>query len=284
VAFMVRIGTDTVLRATIALLVVLCLSPVGAWSQDGDGPAQVRPTPRFADGRVNMGALPGETGVWSGSWRLAINPNADDASATLTSRIHVDDVPLQPWARALQQYRHDNYLRDEPHSRCKPSPGPRQYTAPYGVEIVPVPEIERVYVFKIGGPHTYQEIYMDGRPHPQNLMPSYYGHSVGHWEGDTLVVDTVGFNERAWMSRDALPHTDRLHLIERLTRVDFDTLDYEVTIDDPGAYTAPWSSGFTLTWNGGMEMFEYVCQDNNRSPAAMVGRTDSFDRISRIIP
>ncbi len=272
---------------TILLLALMGTAGIGTAQEGQDRPetGQVRPAPRWPDGRINMGALPGEVGVWSGSFRLAINPNADDAGATLSAPIHVDDVPLQPWARALQQYRHDHFMRDEPHARCKPSPSPRQYTAPYGVEILHMPELERVYVFKIGGPHTYQIIYTDGRSHPGNLTPSYYGHSIGHWEGDTLVVDTVGFNERAWMSRDALPHTDRLHLIERLTRTDFDTLEYEVTIDDPGAYDAPWTSGFTMSWSGGLEMFEYVCQDNNRSPDAMVGAGgEEMARTSRIVP
>ena len=114
-----------------------------------------------------------------------------------------------------------------------------------------MPELQRIFVVHIGGPHTFRIIYMDGQPHPKDLQPSYFGHSVGHWEGDTLVIDTVGFNERTWMSRDAIPHTEQLHLVERLTRTDFATLKYEVTFDDPGAYTAPWTSGFTMRWTEG---------------------------------
>jgi len=127
---------------------------------------------------------------------------------------------------------------------------------------------------------------MDGRPHPadHDLQPSYYGHSVGHWEGDTLVIDTVGFNERVWMNRDALPSTDKLHLIERLTRVDFETLKYEVTIDDPGAYTASWNSGFSLRLAQGDELFEYLCQDNNHGPELMVGSEKTADRSSQTVP
>jgi hypothetical protein len=121
---------------------------------------------------------------------------------------------------------------------------------------------------------------MDGREHPKDLIPSYFGHSIGHWEGDALVVDTVGFNERSWFSRDGLPTTDKLHLTERYTRPDFDTLHYDVTIDDPGAYDGPWNSGFVITWNPGQELFEYVCQENNVSPASMIGE----GRISPIVP
>ena len=102
----------------------------------------------------------------------------------------------------------------------------------------------------------------DGRPHPPDPDVSFNGDSRAHWEGDTLVVDTVGFNEKFWMSRDGLPHTDRLHLIERFSRPDARTLRYEVTIDDPGAYTRPWSSTWTMRWVAGQEMPVYFCQEN----------------------
>jgi hypothetical protein len=147
-----------------------------------------------------------------------------------------------------------------------------------------MPDLQRMYIFDIGGPHTFRTIYMDGRPHPKNLEPGYYGHSVGRWEGDALVVDTVGFNERFWLDREGEPHTEQLHLIERFSRPDFNTLQYEVTIDDPGAYTKPWTGGFLLRWSAGTELFEYVCQDNTRSPEAMVGTGQSVERTSPIVP
>jgi hypothetical protein len=115
---------------------------------------------------------------------------------------------------------------------------------------------------------------MDGRPHPpaNELVLSYYGHSIGRWENpDTLLIDTIGFNERAWMNRDGIPHTDRMRLVERVSRPDFNTLKYEVTIEDPGAFSAPWKSGFNLNWSDGTELFEYICQDNNYAPETMVG-------------
>ena len=83
-----------------------------------------------------------------------------------------------------------------------------------------LPYLKQILVFDIGGPYTFRTIYLDGRPHPKDLKPSYYGHSIGHCDGDTLVVDTVGFNERFWMDRGATPHTEKLHLIERFTRTD----------------------------------------------------------------
>jgi hypothetical protein len=94
---------------------------------------------------------------------------------------------------------------------------------------------------------------------------------VGRWEGDTLVIDTVGFNERFWISREGVPHTAQLRTTERISRPRFDTLRYEITIDDPGAYTKPWSGGWNIPWDSGNEPFDYLCQDNNLDPARMVG-------------
>ena len=252
----------------------------------GGAPAEPSaPTPRHPDGRPNLGPLPGESGVWVGNGgRLAINPNNYEARATLGAPIHIDDVPLKPWARAIVDERHVTFLSYEPHARCKPSGGPREFVTPYGLEILDLPEIQRVYIFDIGGPHTYRIIYMDGRPHPVNPAPSYYGHSVGRWEGDTLVVDTVGFNERFWMNRDGLPHTDRMHLIERITRTDFDTLQYDITIDDPGAYDATWESGFAINWRPDTEIFEYICQDNNTFPQNIVNAYGEAEAPSRVVP
>ena len=238
---------------------------------------------------MNLGAPEGEKGIWApaGIVQLAVNPNAVNragANTHLPNNIKIEEVPFQPWARALHEAREAAFESDEPHTRCKISGGPRQFITPYGVEFVDMPEIQRVYIFDIGGPHTYRTIYMDGRSHPKDLEPSYYGHSVGHWEKDALVVDTVGFNEKFWIDREGSPHTDKLHLIERFSRPDFNTLQYEVTVDDPGAYTAQWTGGFLLRWSPNTELFEYVCQDNNRSPEGMVGGTQPVPRTSLIAP
>src|SRR5215471_10367954 len=98
-------------------------------------PEPPRPAPRWPDGRIRLGSLPGEVALWGGSGRLAINPGSYEPRTTLNAPIHVDDVPLQPWARALLNYRHLNFLKDEPYTRCKPSPGPRLWTTAYGIEI-----------------------------------------------------------------------------------------------------------------------------------------------------
>jgi len=148
------------------------------------------------------------------------------------------------------------------------------FQTPYGLEIVD--QGDSVFILGVGSPHSWREIFMDGREHPANLDPGFLGHSIGHWEGDTLVVDTVGFlgDEYFWISRDGYPHTEQLHTIERFSRPDFDTLRYEITIDDPGAYTQPWTGGFFLTFGEGNELFDYLCQENNLDPVRMTGPTE----------
>ena len=230
------------------------------------------PVPRSADGKIMLGgATPTEKGVWLPGGGGFENPANELAK-----------LPFQPWAREVLNDRLKNQL--EPHTRCKPSGVVRQFLTPYGVEIVDLPEIQRLYIFDIGGPHTYRTVYMDGRTHPANLAPSYYGHSIGWWEGDTLVIDTVGFNEGFWFDRRGSPHTEKLRTLERLTRLNSLTLQYEYTIDDPGAYTAPWKGGMNLRWEAGTELFEYVCQQANYAHELMLGVQESIDRTSVIIP
>jgi len=237
----------------------------GGGGRGGANAAPATPTPRFPDGTPRLGALPGEKGLWNGGGGGATN------------------LPYQPWARAISAYRRVNEF--EPHTRCKPSGGPRQFLTPYGVEIVDLPELKRIMIMDIGGPHTFRVIYMDGRTHPKDLAPSFYGHSIGHWEKDTLVVDTIGFNEKFWMDRGQAPHTEKLHMIEEFTRTDSRTMQYKLTVDDPGAYTAIWSSMSTMNFGANSELFEYVCQDNNFAPTLLVGSEQtSVDRTSQIVP
>ena len=228
--------------------------------------APSKPTPRRANGRPILGALTGERGIWGSCCGSLSNAQ----------------TPYQPWAKALYDYRRNNEF--EPHTRCKPSGGARQFVTPYGTEIVEMIDEQKVLIFDIGGPHTFREIFLDGKPHPKDLVPSYYGDSRGHWEGDTLVVETTGFNEAFWMDRAGSPHTEKLRFTEKFTRSDFDTMKYEVTVDDPGAYTAPFTNTFQMRWNGNQELFEYVCQDNNFAPVLLVGQEEKVDRTSVIIP
>ena len=265
----------SVVGISIALVVCLAvgLAPL-AWSQDGtDG---VRPAPRWPDGRISFTAPPGEVGNWDGPVGTNLFEHTrkfenDVRGFNLETNLHIDDVPFQPWSRALYEYRQAAFTKDDPHTRCRPSGGARMFHTPYGFEIIERPESQEVIFLSVGAPHSWRIVYMDGRPHPEEPRPTWYGHSVGHWEGDTLVIDTVGFNERFWLTRTGVPHTSQLHLTERISRPSFHRLRYEVTVDDPGAYAEPWTGGWYMPWGDGNEPFDYLCQENNLDAARMVG-------------
>ena len=226
------------------------------------GPA--KPAPRLASGRVQLN----EKGVWIGGGGIGGRGGAD--------------IPYQPWTKAVAADRRVQEL--EPHTRCKASGFQRQFLTPYGAEILEVAELKRVFIFDIGGPHTFRTVYLDGRSHPKDLQPTYYGHSIGWWEGDTLVVDTIGYNESFWIDRGVAPHTDQLHTVEKFTRNDFNAMRYDLTIDDPGAYTKPWSGTMNLRLEAGTELFEYVCQQQNFAHELMVGQYEKVDRTTLPVP
>jgi hypothetical protein len=165
---------------------------------------------------------------------------------------------------------------------CSPYGMPRMMSvASYPVEIIQTPAQITLVTEAFS---EVRRVYMNEPQQPiDEVPPGYYGHSVGRWEGDTLVIDSVGFNERFWMNRDGIPHTDRLHLIERYTRPDHDTHEYRVTIDDPGAFNDTWSTGFDLGWRDG-EIWEYVCQDNNSFADNIVDSFGEPEPPSRIVP
>jgi hypothetical protein len=265
-------------RSRLAGLALLVVSLVVAGAADAQrrprnpNAPQPAPTPRTADGRVLLGgATPAEHGVWTPRFGIT-DPIAD-----------YETVPFMAWSKALYDARQIHEL--EPHARCKASGSARQFLTPYGVEFVELPELEQLYIFDIGGPHTFRTVYMDGRSHPAEPDPTNYGHSIGWWEGDTLVIDSIGYNEDFWLDRRGLPHTESLHTIERFTRVDAETIEYQITIDDPAAYTAPYVGWFDLGWSAGTELFEYVCQQANYAHELMVGgEADSVDRSSSIVP
>ena len=263
------------------------------------------PAPRYPDGHIMLGSSLMQKGVWIGSnlgfcntgpaGPPSLNPGATQQGRAGAARGAAvgfgrgrgaagpcTPVPYQPWTQGVSLDRRRMQL--EPHTRCKASGGPREFLTPYGVEFIEIPEIKMAYIFDIGGPHTYRRIYLDGRKHPDNLEPSFYGHSIGHWEGDTLVVDTVGFNEDMWIDRGQLPHTSQLHIIEKFTRTALGSMDYELTVDDPGAYTKPFTGKSTLRWDAGVELFEYVCQQENYAPTLMVGEGTKVDRSSLFVP
>jgi Family of unknown function (DUF6152) len=236
--------------------------------------SQPGPTPRWPDGQPRLGPPLGEkTGYWGfpGATTLVqtgANVQADQYGM-LRNLADIDKVaPFQRWARDLYELRQRNFLKDDPmFVSCKPQSGPRIFQLPYGVQFLEERDHKRIRILMGAGNQNWRFIYLDGRPQTGDPLgnadnPLYFGHARGKWEGDTLVVDTKGFNDSFWFSNGGLPHTQQLHLIERFSRPDLNTLRYEVMIDDPGAYTRNWTSAWTLKWVGGEELPIYYCQDN----------------------
>jgi hypothetical protein len=251
-----RLVAGCVLWAGLAPIAMAQRGGRGGQAAPATPPPPAEPTPRWPDGHVNLGSEAGHKGYWE------VRPGLGGFRAA--------DVPFQPWAKAVYDYRNATFSKDSPLVDCKAAPGPGFLNAP-GFEIVDVPEQKSIFILDIAGAHSWRVIYMDGRPHPkpEDLRPTYLGHSTGSWDGDTLVIDSVGFNEKQW-AVGAFPNTSQLHMTERISRPNLRTLMYQVTIDDPGAYTKPWSGGWTMSqttgskWIPGGEMFEYICEDAGR--------------------
>ena len=153
-------------------------------------------------------------------------------------------APFQPWAKALYLDRQRNLLKNDPIARCLPQGGPRQFQMPNGFQFLEQREVGRIMLLLGGGDRNWRVIYTDGRPAvpAAEAVLTYYGTSTAKWDKDTLVVDSAGYSERFWMARGGLPHTEALHLTEKFTRTNYDTLKYEVTVDDPHTYTRTWTS------------------------------------------
>jgi hypothetical protein len=229
--------------------------------------------PRWPDGRVRLGAPVGQNGYWGTSSASSLSDTSAGALAMDSSGLlkNLADsariAPFQPWAKALYEYRQRNLLRDDPAARCMPPGGPRQFHTPGGFQFIEQRELGRILVLLGGGNHNWRIIYTDGRPlaPADEVVAAYYGTSAGKWEGDTLVVDSTGYNENFWFSNGGLPHTEALRLTERFTRTSLNSLRYEVTINDPRAYTRPWVSGWTLQWTAGRDLDEFFCEENAES-------------------
>ena len=178
-----------------------------------------------------------------------------------------ESLPLRPEAREILEAR---LSQDDPQASCLPSGVPR--LAPYPWRIVQTPT--HIFFLFEANIHSYRQIFMDGRRHPEDPDPTWYGDSIGHFEGKTLVVDTVGFNDRFWFDFKGHPHTERLHIVERYTFDSTGKLVNQITIDDPGAYEKPFTVTFTAERApAGFELMEYICQENNQDVSHLQGPT-----------
>jgi hypothetical protein len=237
-------------------------------------PATKRAAPRWPDGSLALGATSASTnGYWGYPSETAlveegVSVDMDQYGQLANIADAAKVAPLQPWALGVYQARQQRSLRDDPlFINCKPPGGPRQYQSVLGFKLLEDKPNQRIFLNMGSGNHNFRIIYMDGRAQTGLVTgdddnPLYFGRAAGHWEGDTLVVNTTGFNEDFWFTNGGLPHTNMLTLHEKFSRPDLDTLHYEVTIEDPGAYTRPWTASWDLRWVAGKELPVHFCQDN----------------------
>jgi hypothetical protein len=196
--------------------------------------------PRTPSGRPDF------NGVWSGRGHA-------DLSAEMPGGLPFTDAGKAAFEDVKKQY--------DPTGFCLYPGVTRLTNSPYPLEIVQTPgRMAILYEYM----RTFRVIPTDGREHSQDPSPSFFGESVGKWEGDVFVVDVIGFNDRSWLDAAGNPHTDALHLIERYRLTDAQHLAYEVTIDDPKTYTKPWKSTMVFTRRLDWELIEYSCDENNK--------------------
>jgi hypothetical protein len=177
-------------------------------------------------------------------------------------------LPYQPWAAALVAERTANGAKDDPHAHCLPPNFPRAFTFPQYIKILWTPE-QLVILHEFNS--TYRQIFLDGRPLPVDPFPMYSGYSTGRWEGDTLVVDSNGFRDDQWLDFSGSPLSDAARVTERFRRVIYGTLEIDVTVDDPKAYTQPWTVTLEQRIVLDTELIEEICLENEQDTRLFEG-------------
>ena len=249
-------------KTAIALYAIMAAPLCAQW------PEHSTPgVPRLSDGKLDLSApapktpdgKPDLSGVWDTS---------PGYTGNLARDLKQGEVSFQPWAATLYKHRVDTQGKDDPQARCVLSGVPRENVVPYPFKILNSPgEIVILYEAL----HSYRQIFMDGRALPKDPNPSWMGYSIGHWDGDTLVVESSGFVGNNWLDNSGHPGTEALRLTERFHRRDYGHIDLHVTIDDPKAYTKPWSVDLRLT-RADTELIEYVCDENEKDVIHLVGK------------
>jgi len=214
--------------------------------------------PRTAAGRPDL----------TGTWKPALDPTsvAGGIEGLHTPRYMIDimvdlkpnEVPFTPWGAAIYKQRNDNLRRDNPLIRCLPAGVPRlnAYSHPY--KIVQTADMVVVLYESLT---MFRQIFLDGRALPKELQPSWFGYSAGRWEGDVLVVESSGFNDRTWLDGAGHPHSDQMRLTERFRRIDSGHMDIEIVINDPKAYTKPLKYTQPQMLLPNTDLLEYVCEN-----------------------
>jgi len=208
-------------------------------------PPPAGPAPRTPDGKPDL------SGMWLGG------------------PAQLPELHLLPWADALAKERTENNLKDLPISRCLPA-GPVPLLGPGFFKTVQAPTL-LVMMFEDDTP-GYRQVFLDGRSHPKDFGPTWLGHSTGKWEGDTLVIDSIGFNDKGWLDSEGHPYSDRLHVTQRISRPDLGHLEIQITVDDTGAYAQSWTAKKIANLERNEEIREYICNENNRDVPHLVGK------------
>ena len=214
------------------------------------------PAPRTADGKPDL------SGIWE--------PEGTKFIRNLAADLKPGDVSMQPWAKALYDERKTGVLsKEEPDANCLPQGVPKINAAPVPWRIVQTPGM---VVILYEAFTQWRQVFTDGRALPTDPNPTWLGYSVGKWDGDALVVDTIGFNGKAWLDQEGHPASDALHVTERFRRTTFGQLELQITIDDPKTYTKPWTVIEKPHLLADTELLEFVCLENERDQKHMVGK------------
>jgi len=249
-------------RIVLAALLLLPVS-LGAQWLDWRTPG----IPRTADGKPNLAApaprTPDGKPDLSGLWRVDPNPYR----FALTQKLE-DEAIFRPAAQAVFQRRVVDFRRDDPVTNCLPGGPSDMLSGTY--RIMQSPAV--IALLYENGTGRYRQIHMDGRELPADPNPTWLGYSVGRWDGDVLVVQSAGFNDRTWLDRAGHPHSEKLRVTERFRRVDFGRVEYQITFDDPETLTKPLTLSLPVSYQADTDMLEAVCNENNRSRLVGVER------------
>jgi len=266
---------------TVPLLATLLLAPASLAAQWLNHPAAG--VPRHADGSPNLNApapraADGKPDL-AGIWRPERNQKcpADGCPDNQMSEQFLDlgwglrgGLPYQPWAAALVKQRSEQSGTNDPTSHCFPGGIVRLHTYPTFNKIIQTPGL---IVILSEREVTYRQIFLDGRPLPTDPLPTWKGYSVGHWDGDTLLVESSGFrNDGIWLDRKGSPLTDAATITERFRRVNYGRMEVQVTVNDPKAYTAPFTVVLNEFIETETELMDFVCLEINKDAPELIGK------------
>jgi hypothetical protein len=244
--------------------------PTPGVPKNADGtPNLTAPTPRTADGKPDLSGLWGNYCQSQGRTVLcapefAVPPIFGDIGRGVKG-----GLPYQPWAADLVKERRADNGKDDPTTHCLPGGIAKLHTSALLRKIVQVPGL---IIFLTERNASYRQIFTDGRPLPEDPNPAWNGYSTAHWEGGTLVVETTGFLDGQWLDRAGSPLTSAAHVTEKFRRPNYGTLEIELTVNDPKAYTKPWTLRLTQGLALDTELLDYICLENERDSAHLVGK------------